>query len=49
MNLNITQRENIKKCLYEDLKKMFDVYIQTDKNKVENAFDEFIDKIERYI
>lgn len=49
MDLNITQREGIKKCLYEDLKKMFDAYIQTDKDKVEKEFDEFINKIQRYI
>ena len=49
MDLNITQRNGIKKCLYEDLKKMFDTYIQTDKDKVEKEFDEFINKIQRYI
>ena len=49
MDLNITQRNGIKKCLYEDLKKMFDAYIQTDKDKVEKKFDEFINKIQRYI
>ena len=49
MDLNITQRNGIKKCLYEDLKKMFDAYIQTDKDKVEKEFDGFINKIQRYI
>lgn len=49
MNLNISQREGIKKCLYQDLKKMYDAFIQTDKDKVEKVFNEFIDKFERYI
>lgn len=49
MNLNISQREGIKKCLYQDLKKMYDAFIQTDKNKVETVFNEFIDKFEKYI
>lgn len=49
MDFNITQRKGIKKCLYEDLKKMFDAYIQTDKDKVDKTFDEFIDKVKRYI
>ncbi len=49
MNLNISQREGIKKCLYQDLKKMYDAFIKTDKDEVEKVFNEFIDKCERYI
>ena len=49
MDLNITQRERIKKCLYEDLKKMYDAFISTDREKVESVFNEFLNKCERYI
>lgn len=49
MDLNITQREGIKKCLYEDLKKMYDTFILTDRDKVESVFNEFLNKCERYI
>ncbi len=49
MDLNISQREGIKKCLYQDLKKMYDAFILTDKDEVEKVFNEFIDKCERYI
>lgn len=49
MDLNITQREEIKKCLYEDLKKMYDAFISTDRDKVESVFNEFLNKCERYI
>ena len=47
MDLNITQREG--KCLYEDLKKMYDAFILTDRDKVESVFNEFLNKCERYI
>ena len=49
MDLNITQREGIKKCLYEDLQKMDDGFISTDRDKVESVFNEFLNKCERYI
>lgn len=49
MDLNITQREAIKKCLYEDLKKMYDAFISTDREKIESVFNEFLNKCERYI
>ena len=51
MDLNITQREGIKKCLYEDLKKMYDAFIlsDSDRDKVESVFNEFLNKCERYI
>ena len=49
MDLNITQREGIKKCLYEDLKKTYAAFISTDREKVESVFNEFLNKCERYI
>lgn len=49
MDLNIVQRESIKKCLYEDLKKMYDAFISTDREKIESVFNEFLNKCERYI